>query len=81
MAVLYKLDGKVTEDFPFALSDDSLEPDYQELDGWNCSLDGIQSFDNLPVKLSEYIRFIEKETGIPVKMVSIGPDRLQTLER
>jgi len=77
----YKLDGKVTEDFPFALSDDSLEPDYQELDGWNCSLDGIQSFDNLPVKLSEYIRFIEKETGIPVKMVSIGPDRLQTLER
>jgi adenylosuccinate synthase len=77
----YKSDGKVTDEFPFDLSDVSLEPVYQEMDGWNCSLDGIQSFEALPVQLTDYIRIIEKETGIPVEMVSIGPDRLQTLER
>jgi adenylosuccinate synthase len=63
------------------LSEDTLEPVYKELSGWNLPLNNIESFDALPDPLSEYIRFIEKETGIPVDMVSIGPDRVQTLKR
>ncbi len=77
----YKIGGEVREEFPFELSDDTLEPVYQELNGWNVPLNSIQSFDMLPDQLSEYIRFIEKGTGIPVEMVSIGPDRVQTLKK
>ena len=77
----YKIGGEVRDEFPFELSDDTLEPVYQELNGWNVPLNSIQSFDMLPDQLSEYIRFIEKETGIPVEMVSVGPDRVQTLKK
>jgi adenylosuccinate synthase len=77
----YKTGGQVRDEFPFELSEDTLEPVYQELNGWNLPLNNIESFDALPDPLSEYIRFIEKETGIPVDMVSIGPDRVQTLKR
>ena len=77
----YKIGGEVRDEFPFELSDDTLEPVYQELNGWNVPLNSIQSFEMLPDQLSEYIRFIEKETGIPVEMVSIGPDRVQTLKK
>ena len=77
----YKTGGQVRYEFPFELSEDTLEPVYQELKGWNLPLNNIGSFDALPDPLSEYIRFIEKETGIPVDMVSIGPDRVQILKR
>jgi len=77
----YKSEGEIWHEFPFDLSDKNLEPVYQELDGWNQSLSRIHSFDDLPVMISEYIRFIERETHVPINMVSIGPDRNQTLKR
>jgi adenylosuccinate synthase len=77
----YKTGGRLTDEFPFELSDDTLEPVYHEMNGWNIQLAGIQSFGTLPNQLSEYIRYIEKETGIPIEMISIGPDRIQTLKR
>jgi adenylosuccinate synthase len=77
----YKSEGIIRDDFPFDLSEDTLAPVYQEMKGWNESLNNVTSFDELPDPLSEYIRFIEKETGIPIDMVSIGPDRVQTLKR
>jgi adenylosuccinate synthase len=80
VCIKYKTEGKITDEFPFELSDDTLEPVYQELKGWNSKLSGIDSFDALPKSLSEYIRFIEKETGIPIEMISIGPDRVQTIK-
>ncbi len=80
VCVKYKTGGQVNDEFPFELSDDTMEPVYQEMKGWNSKLSGIDSFDALPEPLSEYIRFIEKETGIPIEMISIGPDRVQTLK-
>ena len=77
----YKINGQVKDEFPFDLSNETLEPVYQEMNGWNTRLGGIDSFDALPAPLSEYIRLIEKETGVPVEMVSIGPDRVQTLKQ
>lgn len=77
----YQTGGQVRNEFPFELSDDALTPVYQELKGWNCSLDNITSFGELPDPFTEYIRFIEDETETPVNMVSIGPDRVQTLKR
>jgi adenylosuccinate synthase len=77
----YRIGGEIRDEFPFELADDTLEPVYQELNGWNVTLNNTGSFGSLPDQLSEYIRFIEKETGIPVTMVSIGPDRVQTLKK
>jgi adenylosuccinate synthase len=77
----YKSNGIIRVDFPFDLAEDTLEPVYQEMKGWNEPLNNVTSFNALPDPLSEYIRFIEKETGIPIDMVSIGPDRVQTLKR
>jgi adenylosuccinate synthase len=77
----YTSEGKTLSEFPFELADKKLEPEYREVLGWNKSLAGIQSFHDLPAQLSEYVKLIEKETGVPVELVSIGPDRVQTLKR
>ena len=77
----YNTGGQIRDEFPFELSVDNLEPVYKEMKGWNMSLNSTESFNALPLQLSEYIRFIEKETGIPVEMVSVGPDRVQTLKK
>ncbi|MCX6247443.1 MAG: adenylosuccinate synthase [Bacteroidetes bacterium] len=77
----YKSGSKILDEFPFDLSDAKLDPVYLEMKGWHQSLDKVASFDTLPQHLSDYINFIEKETGIPVEIVSIGPDRIQTLRK
>ena len=77
----YSTDGKMSSEFPFELADSTLEPVYLELKGWNQSLENVKSFSDLPKAFSDYIKFIEKETGVPVEIVSLGPDRTQTLKR
>ena len=71
----------ILADYPFDFSKDSIEPVYEELPGWNSSLEQITSFNELPVEFSAYIRYIEKAVNLPVDIVSTGPDRLQTLKR
>jgi adenylosuccinate synthase len=76
----YKLaDGTVTDEFPYDMVENDLEPVYKEFSGWNCSLDGMNSFAVLPKELTNYIAFIEGYLGVPINMVSIGPDRKQTI--
>ena len=53
----------------------------QNLQGWNEDISGIREYDNLPDALKKYIEFIEKNTGVPVTMVSVGPDREETIFR
>ncbi len=77
----YQTDGEIISGFPFDLADGRIEPQYQEIKGWNEPLDRCQSVDDMPVALGDYVRFIEKEVGLPIDIVSIGPDRLQTLMR
>lgn len=77
----YLLDNEIVEGFPFDIRDEKLQPVYREMKGWNTNLDGCTSFSDLPGQLAEYIRFLENETGLPVQIVSVGPDRLQTLQR
>jgi len=76
----YKLsDGSTTDEFPFDIVENELEPVYKEFEGWNSSLDHIDSFNKLPQALTDYIAFIESYLGVPINMVSIGPDRKQTI--
>lgn len=79
----YKMpDGSVIENFPPTLEDlAGCEPVYEEFEGFNEDISKCTSFDNLPEKCQSYIKRLEELVGCPVKMVGIGPDRSQILER
>jgi adenylosuccinate synthase len=76
----YKIDGKICQELPFN-NDSIIEPVYTELKGWEEEITGTREFDKLPDALKNYIEFIEKQTGVPVTMVSVGPDREETIFR
>lgn len=75
-AKAYKLDGKITDEFPASIELVSrCEPVYEEVDGWSEKLSDIKSLKDLPKSLRAYIELIEKELGIPVILLSLGPQR------
>lgn len=80
VCVAYKVNGVETTEFPFE-SGATIEPIYKTIKGWNCDINSIRRYEELPVELKEYIEFIETQTGVAVKIVSIGPDREQTIVR
>lgn len=73
--------GEVIDIMPYEIVDETLEPIYTTVDGWNCDLSGVSSFDEFPTQLKNYVSFIEKRVGVPINLVSIGPDRTQTILR
>jgi len=77
----YSKGGRKLNAFPFDLSDPDLRPEYEELPGWKTPLQNIIEPEDLPFAFADYIDYIEKAVGVPVDMVSVGPDRNQTLER
>jgi len=77
----YVIDGKETERLPFNLEDQSIIPVYDRLPGWNSSVDEATEFDEFPSNLKDYIEYIEKATGLPIDIISMGPDRTQTILR
>ena len=77
----YRIDGKTTDVIPADVHGlELIEPQYTTLKGWKTSTEGIQTFDELPQAAKEYLRFLEKESGAKIGMVSTGPDRTQTME-
>lgn len=77
----YKLeDGTITDTVPFEVVNEKITPIYTELKGWHTSLSHI-SEDSMPVELSNYIDFLEKELNVPITLISTGPDRIQTVHR
>ena len=78
--VAYRINGMETEEFPFELND-GVEPVFVELPGWKTDLTKIKSEDEFPEELNAYLDFLEEELGVPVKIVSVGPDREQTIIR
>ena len=78
--VAYKINGKETEQFPFEIGDD-IEPVYVEFPGWQCDMTKMQSEDEFPEEFNAYLSFLENELEVPIKIVSVGPDREQTIVR
>ncbi|MDO5035706.1 MAG: adenylosuccinate synthase [Porphyromonas sp.] len=76
----YKINGEQTEHFPYSIEHD-IEPIYHTLPGWKSDLSGIRSEEDFPANFSAYIKYIEEFLGIPVSIVSVGPDRDQTILR
>ncbi len=79
VATAYSVDGELTDQMPFDL-DVEVKPVFTEMSGWNTDLTGVRSKEQFPKELKEYITFLEKELKVPVKYVSVGPDREQIIE-
>ncbi len=75
----YIQNGETIDYMPYDIITEKPEPVYEQLDGWNEDLTGITSVDQIPQKLNDYIAYLEKHLGVPVKYLSVGPDRVQTL--
>ena len=78
--LLIKLMVKRQKSFLFEIND-SIEPVYVELPGWKCDMTKMQSEDEFPEEFNAYISFLEEELQVPIKIVSVGPDREQTIVR
>lgn len=77
----YTYKGKEVSDLPYSINDTDITPVYTEFKGWQADLTKMTSADQLPEKLLSYIKFIEDFVEVPVKIVSVGPDRKQTIVR
>jgi len=75
----YKYKGQEIDHLPYNIEPENVTPVYVEKKGWAADLTGMTSYDELPQELKEYIEFIEKEVEVPIKVVSVGPDRKQTI--
>jgi adenylosuccinate synthase len=78
--VAYKIDGAEVEQFPYDLSDGA-EPVFVEMAGWKVDMTKMQDEDEFPEEFNAYLSFLEEELQVPIKIVSVGPDREQTIIR
>ena len=81
VAVGYEMDGQTIDWFPYEANDKEIKPVYREFKGWKCDVTKCRSYEELPAELKEYISFIEEYCGVPVKVVSVGPYREETIVR
>lgn len=78
--VAYKIDDVITEEFPYSI-EGKVEPVYAELPGWKTNMTNMQSEDEFPEEFNAYLSFLEEELEVPIKIISVGPDRAQTIIR
>jgi len=76
----YEFDnGELTEEFPADLGAANVKPVYKSFKGWKSDIRACKTVDALPKELHEYVRFIEESTAVPVTLISVGPDRSETI--
>ena len=78
--VAYRVNGVETTELPYSL-ESGIEPVYVELPGWQQDMTAMKSEEEFPQAFKDYITFLERELGVPIAIVSVGPDREQTIER
>ncbi len=77
----YKYRGQIIDYVPYDVVNESIEPIYEELQGWSEDLTGYNDLEQLPQAFLNYISYIENATGLPITILSVGPDRKQTMVR
>ena len=77
----YRLDGVVTDEFPFPAALPKAEPIVEYLEGWHCDISKIRTWENLPKAAQNYVKFVEQRIGCPVTYVSVGPERDAYIKR
>ncbi len=78
--IAYNVNGEETQDFPFEINE-NVTPIYAEFDGWRTDMTKMTSENEFPEEFNAYIDFIEQYLGVPIHIISIGPDREQTIVR
>jgi len=82
VATAYRVDGKLTHDFPMTLGEVSrAEPVYETLPGWSEDVSGVRRFGDLPDAARRYVERVEALAGVPVELISVGPGREETIVR
>ncbi len=81
VAVKYNYKGQEISHFPYNIEPENVTPIYKEVKGWQEDITNINEYDQLPETLKDYIKMIEDYVKVPVKIVSVGPDRKQTIFR
>ncbi len=81
VAVAYQMGGRQVEEFPFSVEGEEIHPVYREFEGWKSDIRDIRRYEEFPEAFRRYVEFIEEETGVPVKIISVGPDREETIVR
>lgn len=77
----YEYQGKEIDHLPYNIEPENIKPIFKEMKGWAADLTGMTEASQLPENLINYIDFLEKEMEVPIKIVSVGPDRTQTIRR
>lgn len=77
----YEINGERSDRFPFNVNTEDIKPIYVTIPGWKCDMTHIESEDELPKKFIDYVNFLEKELETPITILSVGPDRSQTIVR
>ena len=77
----YTIDGKVVDFFPYDIKSKDITPNYVEFKGWDMDITKIKNEEDLPDELIDYIDYIELFVDVPIKLISVGPDRTQTIYR
>ena len=77
----YRYKNEIIEHLPFTIDDSSLEPIYEEIEGWNEDITQIDNYHDLPDNFKKYVTFLEKNLELEIKIVSVGPNRKQTIFR
>lgn len=75
----YRVNGVETRDFPYDI-EHGIEPVYTEMEGWNMDMTGITSPEQFPEQFKAYISYLEQELNVPITIISVGPDRKQTID-
>jgi adenylosuccinate synthase len=75
----YNYKGENIQHLPYNIEEENVQPVYTEFKGWKADLTALTTYESLPKELKEYIEFIEKEVEVPIKIISVGPDRKQTI--
>ena len=79
--VAYEIDGKTVTDFPYSVDGVEIKPVYVSMPGWKTDMTKMKDETEFPKEFNDYIAFLEKELATPISIVSVGPDRQQTIER
>ena len=80
VAEAYESDGRRVTEFPYDIQDD-VKPVYREFKGWKTDLKQVRRYEDFPAEFKTYVEYIERETGVPVAIISVGPDRDETIVR
>ena len=77
----YNYKGEIIHHLPYNIEEENVTPIYTKFKGWQADLTDLTTFESLPKELKDYIEFIETIVEVPIKIVSVGPDRKQTITR